>query len=138
MATPSGDTSASSAPTSIQNSSTSFTSEPIIAEAESEAEGLAKVQTASVDDLTGFKVVADYLGIDTVDNGQRDKLQYIWETLGAGKERGEALEAIADVKHRLSPPDIGETYLNKMYSYVRLMGVAQDIEREKRAYESYN
>lgn len=84
---------------------------------------------------TGYIPLQDFMGITHPDNEQKDKMQFIWNEVGKGRDRAETLQAIKDIRYRLSPPDVGENYLHKLYSYVRLMKESRSIEKEKKAYE---
>ncbi len=83
----------------------------------------------------GYVPLQDFLGMSHPDDEQKEKLQFIWNEVGKGRSREDTLEAIKDIRHRLSPPDIGESYLHKLWAYVRLMADGRSIEREKKAYE---
>lgn len=85
---------------------------------------------------TGFEVVQDLMGVEHPDDSQRDKLQYIWDHFSKGRDRIDALEAIKRTQMSLSPPDIGESYLHKLYTYTRLMSTVRDAEREMKVYKN--
>lgn len=87
---------------------------------------------------TGFMPLQDFLGMSHADEDQKEKMNMIWQEVGKGRSREETLEAIKDIRHRLSPPEIGETYLHKLFVYVKLMAEGRSIEREKRAHETNN
>lgn len=85
---------------------------------------------------TGYLPLQDFMGMAHPDDEQKDKLQYIWNEVGKGRSREETLEAIKEIRYRLSPPEVGDNYLHKLYAYVRLMGEGRAIEREKKVYEA--
>ncbi len=87
---------------------------------------------------TGFLPLQDFMGMSHPDDEQKEKLQYIWDSFGKGRDRAETLEAIKEAKYRLSPPALGENYLHKLYSYTRLIEEGRSVEREKRVYEGDN
>lgn len=84
---------------------------------------------------TGFLPLQDFMGMSNADEAQKEKLAYIWSEVGKGRSREETMEAIKEIRYRLSPPEVGENYLHKLYSYVRLMGEGRAIEKEKKVYE---
>jgi hypothetical protein len=83
---------------------------------------------------TGFTVLQDFLGIGNADSAQREKLQFVWSHFAKGRDRSEALDAIRGIYDRLSPPEIGESYLHKLFAYTRLLDEERSINREKQAY----
>lgn len=85
---------------------------------------------------TGFLPLQDFMGLAHPDDEQKEKLSFIWNEVGKGRSREETLEAIKNIRYSLSAPDVGENYLHKLYSYVRLMADGRAIEREKKVYES--
>lgn len=85
---------------------------------------------------TGYKAVQDFLGMASTDNEQQEKLQYIWESFSKGRDRDDTLDAINEAYRRLSPPDVGQTYLHKLFAYTRLIEDGRSIEKEKKIYES--
>lgn len=85
---------------------------------------------------TGFMPLQDFLGMSHADDDQKEKMNFVWNEVGKGRSREETLEAIKDIRHRLSPPEVGETYLHKLFVYVKLMAEGRAIEREKKTYES--
>jgi hypothetical protein len=83
----------------------------------------------------GFLPLQDFLGMAHPDDEQKEKMNFVWNEVGKGRSREETLEAIRDIRDRLSPPEIGETYLTKLWAYVRLMADGRSIERERKVYE---
>lgn len=103
----------------------------------STSDGNSDIQVAKpVIPDTGYLPLQNYMGIDNPKDDQKEKMQYVWDVFGKGRDRAGTLEAIKDVRHRLSPPEMGETYLTKLWSYARLVDDGRSIEREKKAYES--
>lgn len=87
---------------------------------------------------TGYIPLQDFLGMAHPDDEQKEKLQFIWNEVGKGRSREATLEAIKDIRRRLSPPEVGETYLHKLYVYTKLIADGRSIEREKKVYETDN
>jgi hypothetical protein len=107
--------------------------EEIIAEPMGNSDGQAI--KAVVPDI-GYIPLQDFLGMSHPDDEQKEKMAFIWSEVGKGRSREETLEAIKEIRHRLSPPEIGESYLHKLWAYVRLLADGRSIEREKKTYES--
>jgi hypothetical protein len=84
---------------------------------------------------TGYVPLQDFLGMANPDDGQKEKLAFIWSEVGKGRSREDTLEAIKDIRYRLSPPEIGESYLHKLWAYVRLLADGRSIEKERKIYE---
>lgn len=87
---------------------------------------------------TGYLPLQDFMGLAHPDDEQKEKLQFIWDSFAKGRDRAETLTAIKEAKYRLSPPDIGEDYLHKLWAYTRLTEEGRSIAREKAAYEGTN
>lgn len=87
-------------------------------------------------DDTGSVPLQDFLGISNPDEGQKDKLDFIWGYFAKGRDRADTLRAIKEAKSRLSQPEVGETHLHKLYAYTRLLEDARSIEKEKKVYEN--
>lgn len=103
----------------------------------SDAGGDAQIQTPKPDiPDTGYIPLQDYLGMKTVDDSDKDMLQYIWGSFAKGRDRAETLEAIRDAQRRLTQPDVGEKWLTKLYAYTRLIEESRSIEKEKKVYEA--
>lgn len=137
METQSSVTNGQSAQTSTANSSTSGTTLKVEAVTSSTApQPIVEAGLQAPDPIpVGYQAVQDFLGMASADESQKEKMQYIYDHYAKGRDRSEAIEAIADAKRRLSPPDIGETYLHKLYAYTRLEAESRSIEREKKAFE---
>lgn len=97
----------------------------------------AEIAPSTVDEPqpTGYVALQDMMGLSRVDDAERDKLQYIWDYFGKGRERADTLEAIKDAQQRLAPPAIGENYLHKLYAYTTILKDIRDAEREKKTYQ---
>jgi hypothetical protein len=85
---------------------------------------------------TGFEIVQDIMGITSPSDEQKYKLQYIWDHYSKGRDRDDAIDAMRAAQRRLGAPEIGETYLHKLYSYTKILGVVRSAQREARAYEN--
>lgn len=85
---------------------------------------------------TGFLPLQDFLGMAHPDDEQKEKMSFVWAEVGKGRSREETLEAIRGIRDRLSPPEIGESYLHKLWAYVRLMADGRSIEKERKTYEN--
>lgn len=92
-------------------------------------------------DLTTDKQDFDYLslqdlmGLDHASDDQKSKLQDIWEHFSKGVSKEEALKKISEVRYNLDPPEIGESYVHKMWAYTRILADIESAEQMKSAYE---
>jgi hypothetical protein len=84
---------------------------------------------------TGFEVIQDIMGIAHPSDEQRDKLQYIWDYFSKGRDRAEGIDAMRAAQRRLGAPDIGETYLHKLFAYTRVLDTIRGAQKEAKAYE---
>lgn len=123
------------------NSSTADTSEPeqlVVEEiAVEEAESTELAPKPEIPD-TGFLPLQDFLGMASADDEQKEKLKFIWDFFQKGRNREETLEAIKEARYRLSPPEMGENYLHKLYVYTRLLADERSIQKERKLYEGNN
>lgn len=77
----------------------------------------------------------DLMGIDRASDEQKAKLQDIWEHFSKGVSKEEALKKISEVRYNLDPPEIGESYVHKMWAYTRILADIESAEQMKSAYE---
>lgn len=121
---------------SSQNSSTSDIDELVVERIETDSvTDKVMAQSPVEDPVTGSEALADILGIAAPDDAQKDKLDYIWEYYLKGRDREDAIDAMRADQIKLGAPELGETYLHKFYSYVRILADIRGAEKEKKAYE---
>ena len=84
----------------------------------------------------GHEELGDLLGIAHPDSEQLNKLQFIWDHFAKGRDRVDALEAIKAAQRRMSPPEVGESYLHQLFTYTRLLSTVREAEREMKVYEN--
>jgi hypothetical protein len=78
----------------------------------------------------------DFYGIKDLDRGTQDKLQTVWEHFAQdAKTPSTVLNRIRLEHHNLAQPNIGDTRLNQMYGYVRILQDIKESEQLKRAYK---
>ena len=77
----------------------------------------------------------DFYGIDSLDQQTQEKLQSVWEHFSKdAKTPGTVLKKIRIEQMNLTKPNIGDTSLNQMYNYVRIL---RDLESAKEMKEAY-
>ncbi len=82
-----------------------------------------------------FAPLAQLLGYDVPTDGQKEQLEYVWDYFKEeGKGPGETLAALRDLERSLGSPEIGQTKLDRLYSYIRLSKMAEDLDLERQAY----
>lgn len=93
--------------------------------------------TTAVPDVPdiGFVPLQDYLGMKTVDDSDKDMLQYVWNSFAKGRDRADTLASIKEAQMRLTQPEVGEKWLPKLYNYTRLIEESRSVEKEKKVYE---
>lgn len=125
---------------SPSSSTSDMNSEFTISEITPESSGPADAIVASQVDLevpTGFEVLSDMLGISAPDDVDTGKLKYVWDYYQKGRNREEAIDAMRADMRNMSMPNtlVGESYLHKFYSYVRILDDIRASNKEKQAYE---
>lgn len=101
-------------------------------------ESIPEVSTTSavpdVPDI-GFVPLQDYLGMKTVEESDKDMLQYVWNSFSKGRDRADTLTSIKEAQMKLTQPEVGEKWLPKLYNYTRLIEEGRSIEKERKVYE---
>jgi len=122
---------------STPSSSTPDTSDGLIIEKIEPTEEKIPTEADILNDEQEFDYLSlqDLLGLDRVSDDQKEKLNDIWQFFSDGKTMEEAMNAIADVRYNLTPPEIGESYLHKMWAYTNILKDIQASEGMKKAYE---
>jgi hypothetical protein len=100
-------------------------------------ETIADVSQSARPDIpdVGYLPLQDYLGIKTIDTDDRQQLQFIWNSFAKGRDRAETLQAIKEAQMRLTQPEVGEKWLQKLYNYTRLIEEGRSIDKERKVYE---
>lgn len=76
--------------------------------------------------------LAGFLDVGTPDKAERDKLDYIRQSLG--KEGVDLLMEVRGLEQRLAPPRLGESRLGLLYNYVRSLEAVKRAESERDRY----
>lgn len=77
----------------------------------------------------------DLMGLDHASDDQKVKLQEIWEYFSKDTTKEEALKKISEIRYNLDPPEIGESYIHKMWAYTNILASIDSAEKMKSAYE---
>lgn len=77
----------------------------------------------------------DLMGLDHASDDQKAKLQDIWEYFSKDTTKEEALKKISEVRYNLDPPEIGESYIHKMWAYTNILASIDGAQKMKSAYE---
>lgn len=83
----------------------------------------------------GFVPLQDFMGIANPDDKQKEQLGFVWNYFAKGRDRAETLNEIKNIRDLIAPPEVGETYLHKLFSYTRLLENERSINKEKQAYK---
>jgi hypothetical protein len=78
-----------------------------------------------------------YFGIDNVDRESQEKLQNVWEHFAKdAKNPGTVLKRIKQQILSMPSPSIGDSRLNQLNNYVRVLGDFQNVKDMKEAFEA--
>ncbi len=119
---------------STASSSTQDTSDKLVVEKLQEAIPTESDITNETPDFD-YISLQDLMGLDKTSDDQKAKLQDIWEHFSKNSTKEEALKKISEVRYNLTPPEIGESYIHKMWAYTRILADISRAEQEKSAYE---
>lgn len=82
-----------------------------------------------------YAPLAQYYGYNTPSEAEVQQLSFVWNYfVEEGQGPGETLALLRDLERTLAKPEIGQTRLDKLYSYIRLIRAADDTNAELRAY----
>lgn len=82
-----------------------------------------------------FSPLAQYYGYVAPTEAETQKLSYVWEYFAEhGEGPGQTLEALREMERMLAKPELGQSRLDRLYSYIRLVRAADDTSAELRAY----
>lgn len=78
----------------------------------------------------------EYYGIEEPTPDQQKHLSEVWDYFQQeSMDRGDVLKAIRDVHNQLVEPEIGQSKLSQLYSYVRINKDIEAAKKEKEAYQ---
>lgn len=84
---------------------------------------------------SNYMPLVKFYNIDNLDQTQQAKLQTVWEHFAKdAKTPSTVLKKITTEHHSMVQPNIGETRLQQMYNYVRIL---QDIEESSAIKSAY-
>ena len=86
---------------------------------------------------SNYLPLKDFFGIQDMDRDTQEKLQTVWEHFAQdAKNPGTVLKKIRIEQMNLTPPNIGDTTLNQMYSYIKVLNTLADAKAMKEAYRN--
>jgi hypothetical protein len=86
---------------------------------------------------SNYLPLKDFYGIKDVDRNTQDQLQTIWEHFAEdAKNPGTVLKKIRIAQMNLVQPEIGDTSLNQMYNYIKVLKNLEDAKAMKEAYRN--
>lgn len=86
--------------------------------------------------ISDFKPLQDYFGVTDVDRKTQEQLQNVWEYFSRDtKDPGTVLKKIKAQQMNLAQPSIGDTRLNQLNNYVRILQQLNTVKDMKEAYE---
>jgi hypothetical protein len=117
---------------------------PITVEETAEPVEVSEASEVSTTDLrsepmpdiaSNYMPLVKFYGIDNLDQTQQGKLQTIWEHFAQdAKTPSTVLKKITTEHYSMVQPNIGETRLQQMYNYVRILQDIQESNQIKQAY----
>ncbi len=86
---------------------------------------------------SNYLPLKEFYGIQDMDRDTQDKLQTVWQHFAQdAKNPGTVLKKIRIEQMNLTPPNIGDTTLNQMYSYIKVLNTLADAKAMKEAYRN--
>jgi len=84
---------------------------------------------------SNYLPLKDFYGIKDMDRDSQEKLQTVWEHFAKdAKTPSTVLKKIRIEQMNLTKPNIGDTSLNQMYNYIKVL---QNLEEAKSMREAY-
>lgn len=91
--------------------------------------------TDSMPSSGDFSPLAQYYGYDSPTDYEREKLGFVWQYFNEYSDGpGRTMEELRNLERTLARPELGQTRLDRLYSYLRLVRASQDQNAELRAY----
>lgn len=89
------------------------------------------------DMASNYLPLKDFYGIGDLDRESQDKLQTVWEHFAKeANNPGAVLKKIRIEQMNLTKPNIGDTSLNQMYNYIKVLQSLEDAKAMKEAYRN--
>lgn len=86
---------------------------------------------------SNYLPLKDFYGLKDIDRDSQEKLQSIWEHFTQdAKNPGTVLKKIRIEQMNLVKPNIGDTALNQMYNYIKVLNSLEDAKSMKEAYRN--
>jgi hypothetical protein len=86
--------------------------------------------------ITEFMPLRDFFGIQDMDRKTQEQLQNVWEFFSKdAKNPGTVLKRIKMQQINLAAPNVGDTRLNQLNNYIRVLQQLSDAKDMKEAYE---
>lgn len=86
---------------------------------------------------SNYLPLKDFYGIKDIDRDTQEKLQTVWEHFAQdAKNPGTVLKKIRIEQMNLVPPNVGDTTLNQMYNYIKVLQNLSDAKSMKEAYRN--
>ena len=78
----------------------------------------------------------EFFGIQDMDRKTQEQLENVWEFFSKdAKNPGEVLKRIKAKQMTIAKPAIGDTTLNQLNNYVRILQQLEEVKDMKEAYE---
>lgn len=86
---------------------------------------------------SNYLPLKDFYGIKDMDRETQDKLQTVWEHFAKdAKNPGTVLKQIRIEQMNLTPPNVGDSTLNQMYNYIKVLQNLDDAKAMREAYRN--
>lgn len=83
-----------------------------------------------------FQPLKDYFGVGDVDRKVQEQLNNVWTYFAEGEDNpGKVLKKIKASLANLAQPNMGDTRLNQLNNYIRVLQQLNDAKDMKEAYE---
>ena len=86
--------------------------------------------------VSEFMPLRDFFGIQDMDRKTQEQLENVWEFFSQdAKNPGEVIKRIKSKQMTIAQPAIGDTMLNQLNNYVRILQQLESVKEMKEAYE---
>lgn len=93
--------------------------------------------TEMTKNISDFQPLKDYFNVAEVDSKTQEQLNNVWEFFAQDtKDPGVVLKRIKMQEMRLAKPNVGDTRLNMLNNYIRILQQMNSYKDMKEAYEN--
>lgn len=86
--------------------------------------------------VSEFMPLRDFFGIQDMDRKTQEQLENVWQFFSQdAKNPGEVIKRIKSKQMTIAQPAIGDTMLNQLNNYVKILQQLESVKEMKEAYE---